>query len=393
MYTNRHLFRGLSELNAIAVLLGLSIAFSMAFFVYINSEYASGQTNAQIYRVVENEKMNTLIKLASASGDSVTLLLKKFGGTNTISFFIYNGTAYDDCSKIVKSLVGGAITYVNTYNVDDILVVPSDGRGNPYSFRYYARSMGYPDSGKITVCTVGLSGNTVAVLTGGGLKPQYQGYSYTEFYSNGRKWRMFGTIEFTVAYLGNPNGNHLAYNGTWIQLRVGDRVRIDVDTQTGKIDMTPQTLPNGKFGAWILSLNVFAKAVYLNGALIAQNVLVEMVKSEVAIDLGSLFSSISIEIYPSPPGFTRIRYGGETILDDWNNSKYVRIFGWIPLVSNDYRQMVLQLDSGNLYAQGFAYAIYISDKPSYGVDRLSLFVVTYINNRPYLVDVYDYRLS
>ena len=393
MYTNRHLFKGLSELNAIAILLGLSIAFSMAFLVYINSAYSSDQTNAQIYRVVENEKMNTLIKLAATSEGSVALLLKKFGGTNTISFFLYNGTAYDNCSKAIKNLIGGS-TYVNTYNIDDILAVPSDGRGNPYSFRYYARSMGYPDSGKVTVCTIKLlDENAIAVLTGGGLKPQNQGYSYTQFFSNGRRWRMYGTIEFTIAYLGNPYGNHLAYNGTWIQLRVGDRVRIDVDTQTGKIDMTPQTLPNGKFGAWILSLNVFAKSVYLNGALLAQNVLVEMVKSEVAIDLGSLSSSISIEIYPTPPGFTRIVYGGQAILDDWNNSKYIRVSGWMPIVSNDYRQMVLQLDSGNLYAQGFAYAIYISDKPSYGVGRLTLFVVTYINNKPYLVDVYDYKLS
>ncbi|MEM1916521.1 MAG: hypothetical protein QXU00_04485, partial [Ignisphaera sp.] len=57
-------------------------------------------------------------------------------------------------------------------------------------------------------------------------------------------------------------------------------------------------------------------------------------------------------------------------------------------------QMVLQLDSNNLHAEGIARAVYIGSMPDEAkVDRLSILVVTYINNVPHLVEEYDYKFS
>lgn len=381
------MYKGLSEPLAIAILLGVSIVFVLSFVAYMQSDYSIRQNKLALVRVIEYEKVNTIMRMIGSQGNAYALLFKRLDSGNKIYFFLYNGTRYINCTSIIKDIVNGRVYEVNRHNINDILAL---SKGEPYSFRYYARASGYSDTGDIQICAVEIDRNAISVLSlSQDITPTLTGPRSTKVESNNRRWRMYGTIEFTVKYLGNPNRpDHLKVNGTGYQLRVGDIIRVDIDTSLGKIDITPQQLPTGELGGWILSFNVSAKEIRINNALLAKNVRVEIVP-EVAIDINSLTSSLNIEVYPDPPGFIRVRYGDQSLVDYWNNSDYIRIIGW---KVNSSIQMVLQLEKTNLYAQGIATAVYIGPMPSgNGIDRLSIFIVTYVNNIPYLVDVYDYK--
>lgn len=384
----RNLRRGLSDTVALAILLGVAMALSVSFLSYMQSDYSIQQNLLVIQRVIEHERLSTIVRLINSSKGSIALLFRRLDTSNKIWFMLFNGSSYINCSDVVRDVVGGRIINRYMHRVDDVTVVSRD---TIYSFKYYARAKGYPDTGYIEICELEIDKNAVLVLQlAKELEPVAKGYNKVVVHSNNRVWRLYGSIEFRVAFLGDPRGTHISVNGSWYQLKEGDIVRVDVNTRIGKIDLTPQQLPNGQIGAWILSFNVFAERVYINNALLERNVNVE-IKSEVAIDIDSLRSTLAIEIMPTPPGFVRVTYGGSTLVDYWNNSDYIKVVDW---KIDSSTQMVLQLDSNNLHAEGIARAVYIGSMPDEAkVDRLSILVVTYINNVPHLVEEYDYKFS
>lgn len=388
MFNSLFTKKGLPEPIAIIILTSAGIVLVMAFFNYVYSNYNFEQDVSFIQRIIEKEKINSVVRLVGALGNdyetSYVLLFKKLDGSKYMYISVFNGTQYVNCSKVITHISGGRLKNVYSHRIEDIMVVSS---GNIYSLRYYARAFKYPDTGRIVVCALELDRNTIAEISPQFLTPVASGDSKTIIESNNRRWRMYGSIEFQVAYLGNPTGNHLFLNNSRVQLRVGDVIRIDINTTVGKIDLTPQILPNGRLGAWVLTFNVFARTVYLNNALLARNVRIQ-ITSDVAIDIDSLESSIYIEILPTPPGFVRVVHGGRTLVDYWNNSDYIRVVGWKIDAST---QMVLQLDQTNMYAGGIARAVYIGKEPK-DIEKFSLFVIAYVNNLPYLVDVYEYNL-
>lgn len=387
MFIGSRISKGLSDVVAVVIMLGLAIAISMAFMSYIRADYGARQSWDQILSVVERDRLNTIVRLVSTYNNGFSLMLKRLDGGNRIAFFIFNGTGYPNCSKVIGYLSGGSLEAIYRYRVEDIAVISN---GYSYSFKYYARANKMPDSGYINICVVRLGNNTLVGLRASeGMKPVASGGNYTVVDANNRLWRLYGVLEFRVAFV-NPGKLHLYYNGTGVELKQGDTIRLEINTTTGQIDLTPQLI-NGANVAWVNAFdNVYAKSLYINGGLLAQNVYVRII-SEVGIDISSIKSTLTADIYPLPPGFTRVIYGGQTLIDYWNNSDFIRVVGW---TINESTQMVIRVDPV-LHAQGIASAVYIGKAPqptSINLN-LSLFTVTLINNVPYVVNRYDYTIN
>lgn len=382
--SNKKLSYGLSEPIAVFLMLGLAVSIAMAFLSYMQTDYSTRQDQELILRVVEREKLNTVVRLVDTPRSGADILVKRLDSGDRFAFFLFNGSSYINCSSYLRYIYGGVLEAVYRYRVEDLVAASGNSF---YSFKYYARANRLPDTGYVEVCVVRLSRNTLLGLkTAEELEPVARGYNLTYVHANNRRWRLYGALEFTVAFV-NPGKLHLYYNGTGVELRQGDKVRIEVDTTTGQIDLTPQNM-GGKMVAWVNAFdNVFAKRLFINDALLAQNVYVQIIP-EVGADIDSIRSSLSIEIYQLPPGFTRVVYGGKTIVDHWNNSDYIKVVEWS---IDKNTQMVIRVEPV-LYAQGIARAIYIGKTPPSAEVKFSVFSVTFINNVPYLVSRYDYTV-
>lgn len=369
--------RGLSETVAIVVLIGLAISFSIAFLVYVQSDYGVRQDLAVLQRAIESERMGSIVRLVHATGESAAFLFRRLDGGGSVMFFLDNGAEYIDCMDVVEDVSSGAVVPVDEYSVDSVTVVSRDG---VYSFRHYARARGLPDSGRVKICAVEVSQNSVVTLAL--MKPVVRGYNYTVLESYSRRWRLYGSLRFRVA--GVHTNPYLYINGTEYPLRVGQSIRIDVDSGEGvvKLNRVKQ----------IEELNILARAVYIDGALLAKNVYV-YITGGVTID--AIGSSLSIEVLPDPPGYTRLVYQGQpqlTIEEDSNDS-YIRVVGW---GVDSVRGLAIQMSQGTLYSEGVAHTIYIVQRRSSDesfLATLRLYTVTIVSGKPYLVDVHEYRLS
>lgn len=369
--------RGLPETVAMVVLIGLAISFSIAFLVYVQSDYGVRQDLAVLQRAVESERMASIVRLIHATGESATFLFRRLDGGGSVMFFLDNGAEYIDCMDVVESVSGGAVVPVGEYSVDSVTVISRDG---VYSFRHYARARGLPDSGRVKICAIEADQNSVVTLAL--MKPVAHGYNYTLLESYSRRWRLYGSLRFRV--VGVHANSYLYVNGTEYPLRVGQSIRIDVDSGEGVVKLN--------WVKQIEELNIFARAIYIDGALLAKNVYVR-ITGGVAID--AIGSSLSIEVLPDPPGYTKLVYHGQpqlTIEEDGNDS-YIRVVGW---TVDSVTGLAIQMGRDTLYSKGIANTIYIVQRRS--PDRsflatLRLYSVAIVSGTPYLIDIYEYRFS
>lgn len=159
---NRKLERGLSEAITIMILLGLAITFSLAFLTYMQTDYNSRQNTVIIQKIIESEKMNTIVRFIDTSSEASIILFRKLSNNNVLYFFVFNGSRYAYCRDVVKSIVGGKIIGVYNHSIEVLIIRLQN---NLHSFRYYAKSQGYPDTGSVSICAIELEGNTIVALS------------------------------------------------------------------------------------------------------------------------------------------------------------------------------------------------------------------------------------
>ncbi|MEM2453277.1 MAG: hypothetical protein QW725_02690, partial [Ignisphaera sp.] len=63
----RNLRRGLSDTVALAILLGVAVALSVSFLSYMQSDYSIQQNLLVIQRVIEHERLSTIVRLINSS--------------------------------------------------------------------------------------------------------------------------------------------------------------------------------------------------------------------------------------------------------------------------------------------------------------------------------------
>jgi len=379
--------RGVSDVIATILFTGLFIVLAISIISYAVSNHTATESTILVRDVLEKERNSVAVRLiADNASNNIVLVFKGLQNKNNVYFFLDNEEGFLSCTAL-EVVEGGSITSMRV-PLSSIKVL---WNGEVTEFKYYAKALGLPQSEEVEVCGLSFDSYASTKMSLVQAKPYAVGYASTVLNANNRRWRLTGAVQFKVAYLGNPSGPHMFVGGTPITLSLGDVVRIDVDTTTGKIDLTPQTLPNGQQGAWILTFNTNALAVYLNGALFASNQWVT-ISPVVAVSITDFRSSLAVEIYPEPPGFVRLTYGGQTVID-WNDSNYIRVEGWSLLnpATGEVKQVVLQLDSNNLHMEGYAHAIYIGQAPAEKIGRLRLYIVSIVNGAPHVVDIYDYR--
>ena len=380
--------RGVSDVIATILFTGLFIVLAISIISYAVSNHTATESTILVRDVLEKERNSVAVRLiADNASNDIVLVFKGLQNKNNVYFFLDNEEGFLSCTAL-EVVEGGSITSMRV-PLSSIKVL---WNGEVTEFKYYAKALGLPQSEEVEVCGLSFDSYASTKMSLVQAKPYAVGYASTVLDANNRRWRLTGAVQFKVAYLGNPSGPHMFVGGTPITLSLGDVVRIDVDTTTGKIDLTPQTLPNGQQGAWILTFNTNALAVYLNGALLASNQWVT-ISPVVAVSITDFRSSLAVEIYPEPPGFVRLTYGGQTVIDYWNDSNYIRAEGWSLLnpATGEVKQVVLQLDSNNLHMEGYAHAIYIGQAPAEKIGRLRLYIVSIVNGAPHVVDIYDYR--
>jgi hypothetical protein len=380
--------RGVSDVIATILFTGLFIVLAISIISYAVSNHTATESTILVRDVLEKERNSVAVRLiADNASNNIVLVFKGLQNKNNVYFFLDNEEEFLSCTAL-EVVEGGSITSMRV-PLSSIKVL---WNGEVTEFKYYAKALGLPQSEEVEVCGLSFDSYASTKMSLVQAKPYAVGYASTVLNANNRRWRLTGAVQFKVAYLGNPSGPHMFVGGTPITLSLGDVVRIDVDTTTGKIDLTPQTLPNGQQGAWILTFNTNALAVYLNGALLASNQWVT-ISPVVAVSITDFRSSLAVEIYPEPPGFVRLTYGGQTVIDYWNDSNYIRVEGWSLLnpATGEVKQVVLQLDSNNLHMEGYAHAIYIGQAPAEKIGRLRLYIVSIVNGAPHVVDIYDYR--
>jgi len=380
--------RGVSDVIATILFTGLFIVLAISIISYAVSNHTATESTILVRDVLEKERNSVAVRLiADNASNNIVLVFKGLQNKNNVYFFLDNEEGFLNCTAL-EVVEGGSITSMRV-PLSSIKVL---WNGEVTEFKYYAKALGLPQSEKVEVCRLSFDSYASTKMSLVQAKPYAVGYASTMLNANNRRWRLTGAVQFKVAYLGNPSGPHMFVGGTPITLSLGDVVRIDVDTTTGKIDLTPQTLPNGQQGAWILTFNANALAVYLNGALLASNQWVT-ISPVVAVSITDFRSSLAVEIYPEPPGFVRLTYGGQTVIDHWYDSNYIRVEGWTLLnpATGEVKQVVLQLDSNNLHMEGYAHAIYIGQAPAEKIGRLRLYIVSIVNGAPHVVDIYDYR--
>jgi hypothetical protein len=380
--------RGVSDVTATTLLTGLSIVLAISIISYAVSNHIATESAILVRDVLEKERNSVAVRLiADNASNNIVLVFKGLQNKNNVYFFLDNEEEFLSCTAL-EVVEGGSITSMRV-PLSNIKVL---WNGEVTEFKYYAKALGLPQSEEVEVCGLSFDSYALTKMSLVQAKPYAVGYASTVLNANNRRWRLTGAVQFKVTYLGNPRGPHMFVGGTPITLSLGDVVRIDVDTTTGKIDLTPQTLPNGQQGAWILTFNTNALAVYLNGALLASNQWVT-ISPVVAVSITDFRSSLAVEIYPEPPGFVRLTYGGQTVIDHWYDSNYIRVEGWSFLnpATGEVKQVVLQLDSNNLHMEGYVHAIYIGQAPAEKIGRLRLYIVSIVNGAPHVVDIYDYR--
>jgi hypothetical protein len=380
--------RGVSDVIATILFTGLFIVLAISIISYAVSNHAATESTILVRDVLEKERNSVAVRLiADSASNNIVLVFKGLQNKNNVYFFLDNEEEFLSCTAL-EVVEGGSITSMRV-PLSSIKVL---WNGEVTEFKHYAKALGLPQSEEVEVCGLSFDSYASTKMSLVQAKPYAVGYASTVLNANNRRWRLTGAVQFKVAYLGNPSGPHMFVGGTPITLSLGDVVRIDVDTTTGKIDLTPQTLPNGQQGAWILTFNTNALAVYLNGALLASNQWVT-ISPVVAVSITDFRSSLAVEIYPEPPGFVRLTYGGQTVIDHWNDSNYIRVEGLSLLnpATGEVKQVVLQLDSNNLHMEGYAHAIYIGQAPAEKIGRLRLYIVSIVNGAPHVVDIYDYR--
>lgn len=155
--------KGLSEVTAIIILVGIVLVLSLSFLVFMQSSFVSTQNLYALQRLVLTEKLNTVVRLINSSEGNAVFLFRRLDTGDKVSFFVYNGSGYTECSDMVTSVSGGEITSTYQHEVEDVMVV---SERNIYSFKYYAKSAGYPDTGSVYVCTLKTAKNALVTLTG-----------------------------------------------------------------------------------------------------------------------------------------------------------------------------------------------------------------------------------
>ena len=104
-------------------------------------------------RFVEFERSSTVVRLVYGSQGSAVLLFRRLDGSSRPLYFLLdNGAEYLGCSA---TTAGGRLRGVEV-DLESVGVV-SEGR--VYSFRYYARSRGLPESSVAVICELSFDGN------------------------------------------------------------------------------------------------------------------------------------------------------------------------------------------------------------------------------------------
>lgn len=360
---------GVSDLLAIVVFIGLAILLSLMFLALIYGDYVARQDLVVVEKTLLSEKLNTVVRFVDYSEDQVIFFFKRLDNGDRVSFFLYTSGGYVNCSNVLRVLSGGYLVETRVHSTSEILVV---NEGNKYSFSEYAKSRGLPSTGDIPVCTVKLQGNSVVGIRVA--QPLVEGYNYTELYATNRAWRLLGVLGFKVA-----SPTVISVGSIEYYLPNGTLLKIQVNSTESSVNLTSSF-------AWNLDLN--ATAVYVNEVLLPSSGRVKLSKTPIHPD--SLYSSLSIEVYPGAQGqgYIKVRYGGQDIVKG-NDEVFVRVTGWTTSLNTP-----LNISMSNvLYASGVARAVYVSKSTDFGAGDLSVFIVTYLNNKPYLVDVYSLELT
>jgi len=355
--------RGISDLFAITIFIGVSLIIGILFAMLLYSDYAIRMEVLELNKMISSERLNTVIRLIDVREGNFTLLTRRLDGKNTIAFFLYDGSNYINCSKVVSSIIGGELISWRVHSLREINIL--DSSTGLYEFPIYARSRNYPDRGEVVVCVLQLSGNTILNIEL--LKPLVRGYVNVSLSAENGYWKLYGTLKFKLL-----DEALISVCGDTVRLPQGIIIEVKVNTVNGFINLSSN---------YINGLDVDAEAIYVNNYLIWSKCRISLFETSASI----LYISLTSEIQLTETGEARILY--DSVEHVFKGKGYLRITGWT-LRENDH--LAISLGNATINALGIAYAIYAGTS---GTLQLVMFTVTYISNKPFLVDVYTYSVT
>lgn len=361
MHSTRKCLRGISEVLVAGILLALGVILGLLFIAFIHSSFTSQRELHSLEEVITREKSSTIVRLVEARSTDAVFLAKRIDKGDTIHFFVYTNNQYIDCSKVVYRVENGELVNSRLYSLRDVKVIDTSGIS---SFQVYARSMGLPDNGVVTVCSIRLRGN--ALITLATLTPIIQGYGYTYLTAQNGSWRVYGSLVFQLL----ENAKLVINETSTVTIPVNSIIRLDLNTTSGYIKLS-------NVSSYMVS--VFADNVYINGALFCSKCSISLDAKSISLLQIFLVSDIILR----QGGFAQVTYNGVTYT--FIGPDYLRITNWMPSNTQD-----LVMNFGNSFeASGVIYAVYRGGfKPT-----IYIFIVTYIGDTPYIVDYYKFILE
>jgi hypothetical protein len=355
---------GISDLQAIVIFTGLALVLVAGFVSFINTNYSRQVETLDLSQIVSSERLSTLIRLINTKGSHATFLLKRLDSKNTIAFFMYDGSSYTKCSEFIVNISNGYLDSMKIHDLRDIILVQDSGI---YDFPSYARSLGLPSSGNVLICVVKSTGNTL--LTINPITPTL-GPGDLEINASNGAWVLSGILQFTLTSISVIN-----IGGVIVILPPDTNIRIDVNSTRGLINLNT---------SYIKDLDVEYSAIYVNGTSFEIGLSKEVTISNTTIR--ELYSSLTTDINLSSNGFANIRYNNTDALIKGEN--YIKIYGWAPSVD---KWLFINLDN-DLMASGYVNCVYVG---RVGEATLMFFTITYVNDKPILVDkyVYSFRIT
>jgi hypothetical protein len=355
--------KGVSDLLAATIFIGLALVASTVFTLALQGYYASRTEQMDLSRIVSSEKSSISVRLLDVKGFYATVLFKRFQGDYTY-FFIYDGASYEGCNSISdQDVYGGRIESKLVYSLNDIVVVGDTG---PYSFPIYARTQGLPRSGNVVICKLLATGNTIIRHK---LLSPIATHVHASVNAKGGSWRLHGVLRITLGSLST-----VYINGTLFYLHPGTVIELKLNTSTGIIKMRSN---------FVVLIDIpSVESISINYRVLPGS------NHRVRINnawISSYYSTLSTDIQLEPDGRMIINYDGKS--NNIHGSAFIRLTGLEPpsvgLLNIDLGGAVLQIS-------GFINAIFMK-RP--GGVRIDVFIVTIVGNRPVLVDKYTLNLT
>lgn len=362
--------RGVSEVVAVFIFIGIAIALSIAFMNLLQSMYQSTHSVQLVERLTRTESLSTVVKYLGIVDDYALFLLKKLDNTQMVSFIIYSSGEYRDCS-LIERIADGELIRVDRLDLRDIKVVSN---GFIYDFETHARVIGLPDKGYTWICSIRLGRNTIIHLRA--VWPLVRGFNITEVNSINRSWRLHGAVEFRLI-----NDTRLYVGNSEYHIPRGSIIGIYVNSTTGTVRTRPV-----ERGILLEELLLYYNEVFVNYTSLHRNGVLRIPST--LIDREHVKVNLVLDIQPVPGsvGMITVKHGNQTLIDTYD-PVYVKVRGWTMDTNTSLR---ITMDNKSLNASGLAYAVYKSESPYFASDELVIITVIYVDNTPYVVDVYRY---